>query len=369
MRLVPDVYSVERDTGFLETALRNSESLPLDADIEIPGFNELYGGVMLKWLESQSRGLATAAQREAFRAHCFQFFSDFPGDTADPSTPEHYIWRALQGFLDTLSGSDGRNFLRLKFLSIKWDDLFFQEILFEDSFQHPTPILQELCLWSVPSDTGRVLQSFAPHAPNLIRLNTNFWIDDRYLLASDQLVELDLTVVEDDYRILLNHANSIERLSLYYNTYSVRRFSHIPLVELDFPHLVELDLRQYSTRQFQCSFRRFPNLKILRCLNDDADTSIKEVNKLLLNTPQLKKLCLWPPKQYTASNANEFGDAVDGLPFLEEICVLYKSESDSLDNFVDSITSRNSRIDVWTIEVTEDLGDGLWWNDELRAQI
>jgi hypothetical protein len=284
-------------------------------------------------------------------------------DFTEAYTPYDYVRQALERFMGTLSGRKGHNLLRLKFLSIQWNAVSFQEILFSNSFQHPAPILQELSLRSLEGHNGDLFQPFPAHAPNLIRLNTNLSINTTHLLASDQLIELDLDVIEDNHHIILNHASSVERLSLHSEYYA----KIIPYAS--FPRLVELDLRQCTTRQFQCSFHPFPNLKILRWLNDDVDTSIQEFNKLLLNAPQLKRLCLWPPKQYTASDANDFCDAVKGLPFLEKIWVLYKSKNASLGDFVDSITSRNSRIDVWTMQVTEDLRDGLWWNDEYRALV
>jgi hypothetical protein len=348
MRLVPDVYAVERDTAFLETAIRNSGFLPLDVNISIPGLEELYGGVVSRCLESQSRGLATIPQRDAFRRNFVGYFSRSIslGNITGPFTPHDYIRQAVERIFNTLSGSSGRNFLRLRRLSIEWDDRYFQEVLLNNYFHHPTPLLQALSLRCVAGNGPDVVQPFRFHAPNLTSLSTNLSLNPKHLLASNQLIELDINTTLTDYNILRSHANSIERLSVYYDN-----DSRIPesLTDIQCPRLVELSWRcRYPSSNFRAP-PNTPNLEILRCM----DTSIQDIIKILLDTPKLKQLYLWLPKWFTMSDAGQFSDTLETLPLLEEIYILYRPDSQGIENFRKSITGIDSRISVRAVEVTD----------------
>jgi hypothetical protein len=174
------------------------------------------------------------------------------------------------------------------------------------------------------------------------------------LLASNQLIELDIEIILNEYSILRNNAKSIERLSLYEDS---RPSGAVPDVQC--PRLVELSLRrQYTSGPFS-RLRpppKAPNLEVLKCLNDDVNTSIEDMTTILRNTPKLKRLSLWLPTHYTTSDARIVSGTIDRLPFFESICVLhrpalYKDDSDRLRSFKKSIIGKDSRISVRTVEI------------------
>jgi hypothetical protein len=339
MKLRADVYAIERDIGLMTTAIRNSQSFPLEIAIGIPGREDFFGPLALKWLESQSRGLASTSDGESFDERFDEISIVRPRGTVTTSTPYGYVRQAIEGFLDTLPGLNGCNFRRLRRLSIEWDDKYFIDVLHKNPFRHPAPILQELSLTCLLGPSPDLVQPFGFHAPNLTRLSSNLRLDGVGMLASDQMVELDISIILNDYRILHSNANSVERLSI--NEY----FSGVEISEPDtiFPRLVELNVRREETPHYFRSFRlppKAPNLEILRCLNADMDTSIQDLNEILRNTPRLKSLCIWLPRRHTMSDAGDFSRVLQELPLLQEICILYKPDSELLNSFTTSIPDR-----------------------------
>lgn len=131
-------------------AIRKSGTLSLDISIEILGREEFYGALALNWLKSQSRGLASTKDGDSFQQKLHRIFREVEmrdlGRIIAPSTPYGYVPEVMERFLDSLSGLNGFNLLRLRRLSIEWDDDLFQDIFLQKSFHCPTPILQELSL-------------------------------------------------------------------------------------------------------------------------------------------------------------------------------------------------------------------------------